>query len=89
MVRTKYSLEYKWRVVNIFLNASPKVSLGKMERITNIKRQLISGWIKNKDKLEEQVGKRYRSRLPNVKDSCLYPLTEAILKDWIISNKLF
>ena len=43
MVRIKYSLEYKWRVVNLFLNASPKVSLGKMERITNIKRQLISG----------------------------------------------
>ena len=42
MVRTKYSLEYKWRVVNIFLNASSKESLGKMERITKIKRQLIS-----------------------------------------------
>ena len=56
MVRIKYSLEYKWRVVNLFLNASPKVSLGKMERITNIQRQLISGWNKNKDKLEEQVG---------------------------------
>ena len=51
MNRKNYSLEFKWRIVNIFLNASPRVSLGKFERITNIKRQLITKWIKNKDKL--------------------------------------
>ena len=41
MARKKYSLDFKWRIVNIFLNASSRVSLGKFERNTNIKRQLI------------------------------------------------
>ena len=54
MARKNYSLESKWRIVNIFLNASPRVSLGKYEKITNTKRQIITEWIKNTDKLSVQ-----------------------------------
>ena len=55
MVRKNYSLDFKLRIINIYSNAVPKVSLGHMERITKVKRQVISGWIKSKDLIEAQV----------------------------------
>lgn len=87
MVRTTHSIEFKSRVIHIYLTASPKVSLGHMERVTKVKRQVISGWLKNKDAIQAQQGKRVRTRLPNKNPKCLCPAMELKLKDWIITNR--
>ena len=87
MVRTTHSIEFKSRVIHTYLNTSPKVSLGHMERVTQIKRQVISGWLKNKVSIQAQQGKRSRTRLPNKNQKCLCPAMEVKLKDWIITNR--
>ena len=87
MVRTNYSLEFKLRVINIYANAIPKVSLGHIERVTKVKRQVISGWIKSKDLIIGQASKRNRTRLPNKIQKCISHETEKRVKDWIILNR--
>ena len=87
MVRTNYSLEFKLRVINIYANAIPKVSLGHIERVTKVKRQVISGWIKSKDLIKGQASKRNRTRLPNKIQKCVCHETEKRLKDWIVLNR--
>ncbi len=88
MVRVNYSLEFKLKVINIYTNAVPKVSLGHIERVTKVKRQVTSGWIKTKDLLEAQVGKRNRTRLPNTVQRSVCSATEEKLKDWIVLNRV-